>query len=163
MKLNGKAWFTLAIMVMAVGIIVQALSWPFEAALFPLIIGIPLLIFSTVHFAVLVFAKHSKDNDAVDFKLSELEDKAMEKKRKIEIFAWIIGFFFLVLLVGFPIAVPLFVFNYMRFQGKEPLKTCLIFTFVAWGSFYGLFVWFCDLPFMDGWVQQGLTAIGILS
>jgi hypothetical protein len=163
MKLNGKAWFTLAIMVVAVGIVAQASRWPFEAALFPLIIGIPLLIFSTVHFVILVFAKQGESEEAVDFKLSELEDKAVEKKRKIEIFSWIIGFFFLVLLAGFPIAVPLFVFCYMKFQGKEPLKTCLIFTFVAWGSFYGLFVWFCDLPFTDGWLQQGLTAIGILS
>jgi hypothetical protein len=163
MKLTGKAWFTLAIMLMAVGIIVQALQWPFEAALFPMIVGIPLLIFATIHFITLVFVKHAGNEEAVDFKLSELEDKAVEKKRKIEIFSWIVGFFFLVLFVGFPIAVPLFVFCYMKFQGKEPLKTCLIFTFVAWGSFYGLFVWFCDLPFMAGWLQQGLTAIGILS
>jgi hypothetical protein len=91
-----------------------------------------------------------------------MEDKALEKKRTINICLWIFGFFFMVLLIGFPIAVPLFVFLYMKLQGKEKWGVSLLMTLVAWGSFYGLFVKFCDIPFMEGWIQQGLKALGIL-
>jgi hypothetical protein len=68
----------------------------------------------------------------------------------------------MVLLIGFPIAVPLFVFLYMKLQGKEKWGVSLLMTFIAWASFYGLFVKFCDVPFMEGWVQQGLKVLGIL-
>jgi hypothetical protein len=50
MKLSGKAWMSLAIMVVAAGVIISALHWPFKAALFPVVVGIPLFILSTVQF-----------------------------------------------------------------------------------------------------------------
>ena len=164
MKLNGKAWMSFAIMLVSIGVVLSALQWPFKAALFPMVCGIPLFFLSALQFVISGFWKkgHGKEDEAVDFKLTEMEDKALARERTINIFSWILGFFFLVLLIGFPIAVPLFVFLYMKFRGKEKWKTSIIYTAIAWGSFYGLFVRFCDLPFMDGWIQQGLTALGIL-
>jgi hypothetical protein len=164
MKLSGRAWMSLAIMFVAVGIILSALRWPFKAALFPVVVGIPLLTLSIIQFLKSAFLGgkgHIKET-TIDFKLSEMEDHALEKKRTIKIFLWILGFFFMVLLIGFPIAVPLFVFLYMKLQGKEKWGVSLLMTFIAWASFYGLFVKFCDVPFMDGWVQQGLKALEIL-
>jgi hypothetical protein len=165
MKLSGRAWMSLAIMFAAVGIIISAVRWPFRAALFPMVVGIPLFILSTTQFVKSAFlgGKGHIKEATVDFKLSEMEDKALETKRTINILLWILGFFFMVLLIGFPIAVPLFMFLYMKLHGKEKWGTSLILTFVAWASFYGLFVKFCDVPFMEGWVQQGLRALRILS
>lgn len=163
MKLSGNAWMSLVIMFVAVWIIISAMHWPFKAALFPMVVGIPLFILSTIHFLKSAFYEKGYSKVAtIDFKLSEMEDKALEKKRTINICLWIFGFFFMVLLIGFPIAVPLFVFLYMKLQGKEKWGVSLLMTLVAWGSFYGLFVKFCDIPFMEGWIQQGLKALGIL-
>ena len=39
MKLNGKAWMTLAIMILSVSIVISAQSWPFDAALFPMLMA----------------------------------------------------------------------------------------------------------------------------
>jgi hypothetical protein len=155
---------SLAIMFAAVGIIISALRWPFRAALFPMVVGIPLFILSAVQFLKSAFlgGKGHIKEATIDFKLSEMEDKALEKKRTINILLWILGFFFMVLLIGFPIAVPLFVFLYMKLQGKEKWGVSLLMTFIAWASFYGLFIKFCDVPFMEGWVQQGLKVLGIL-
>jgi len=163
MNLGGRAWMSLAIMFVAAGVIISAVRWPFRAALFPMVAGVPLFILSTLQFLKSAFyEKGDKKAATIDFKLSEMEDKALEKKRTINICLWIFGFFFMVLLIGFPIAVPLFVFLYMKLHGKEKWGVSLLMTFVAWGSFYGLFVKFCDIPFMEGWVQQGLKALGIL-
>jgi len=163
MKLSGRGWMSLAIMFVAVGVIISAMRWPFRAALFPMVAGIPLFILSALQFVKSAFyEKGDRKTATIDFKLSEMEDKALEKKRTINICLWIIGFFFMVLLAGFPIAVPLFVFLYMKLHGKEKWGASLFMTFVAWGAFYGLFVKFCDIPFMEGWVQQGLKVLGIL-
>jgi hypothetical protein len=154
---------SLAIMFVAVWIIIAALRWPFKAALFPMVVGIPLFILSTLQFLKSAFYEKGRSKAAtIDFKLSEMEDKALERKRTINIFLWILGFFFMVLLIGFPIAVPLFVFLYMKLHGKEKWGVSLLMTFVAWASFYGLFVKFCDVPFMEGWIQQGLKALRVL-
>lgn len=162
MKLNGKAWMTLAIMILAAGIIFSALSWPFDAALFPMLIGIPLFILSTLQFIIIMVKKEPEPDESDDSRLARLEHQALEKRRTLTIFLWIIGFFLMVLLLGFPIAVPLFVFCYMKFQGKEKWTSSIIFTLIAWGAFYGLFTKLCSIPFMDGWVQEALTSLGIL-
>ena len=159
MKLNGKAWMTLAIMILAVGIVISAQSWPFDAALFPMLIGIPLFILSTLQFILIIVKKEPKPDNSDD---SKREHQLLERRRTLRIFLWIMGFFLMVLLIGFPIAVPLFVFCYMKFQGKEKWSSSIIFTLVAWGAFYGLFTKVCNIHFMEGWVQEALTAIGIL-
>jgi len=164
MRLSGKAWMSLAIMLASVGIILSAIHWPFKAALFPMIVGVPLFFLSGTQFILSGLKKRVHDKEAVvDFQLQGLEDKKLENKRTLTITLWVIGFFLFVLLVGFPIAVPLFVFCYMKFQGKEKWLTAILFTVGAWGGFYGLFIKFCDIPFMDGYLQQALRAMGILS
>ena len=162
MKLNGKAWMTLAIMILSVSIVISAQSWPFDAAHFPMLIGIPLFILSTLQFILLLVKKEPKHDDSDDGKVAEREHRSLENRRTLIIFLWIIGFFLMVLLIGFPIAVPLFVFCYMKFQGKEKWSSSIIFTLIAWGAFYGLFTKLCNIPFMEGWVQEGLTVLGIL-
>ena len=163
MKLSGKAWMSLAIMFIAAGVVISALRWPFKAALFPAVVGAPLLILYAIQFVKSAFFAEGHGKGAViDFKLSEMEDKILERKRTVRILFWILGFFFMVLLIGFPIAVPLFVFLYMKLQGKEKWVTSLLLAFAAWASFYGLFVKFCDIPFGEGWIQQGVKALGIL-
>ena len=163
MKLSGKAWMSLAIMLIAAGVVISALRWPFKAALFPAVVGFPLFILSAIQFVKSAFLAESYGKGAViDFKLSEMEDKALEKKRTVRIIFWILGFFFMVLLIGFPVAVPLFVFLYMKLQGKEKWVTSVLLAFAAWLAFYGLFVKFCDIPFGEGWIQQGAKALGIL-
>ena len=55
----------------------------------------------------------------MDFKLSEDVDKATAARRTLLTFGWIFGFFILILFFGFTIAIPLFVFLYLKIQGKE--------------------------------------------
>jgi hypothetical protein len=66
--------------------------------------------------------------------------------------AWILGFFAAIVLLGFPIAVPLFVFLYLRLQGREGWLFSLVFTAAVWASFYGLFDRLLHLPFAEGWL-----------
>ncbi len=163
MKLSGKAWMSFAIMLIAAGVVISALRWPFKAALFPAVVGFPLFVLSAIQFVRSAFFAEGHGKGAViDFKLSEMEDKALEKKRTVRILFWILEFFLMVLLIGFPIAVPLFMFLYMKVQGKEKWVTSVLLAFAAWVAFYGLFVKFCDIPFGEGWIQQGLKAFGIL-
>jgi len=146
-------------------IIITAMKWPFKTALFPIAIGIPVFFMALAVFFMDLLGKEkaSGSSQAMDFKLSQSEDESLANKRTIEIFAWILGFFFLILLIGFPLSIPLFFVAFLRFKGRESWRLTLILSAIAWGFFYGLFIWLLDIPFMQGWVQRGLELIGILS
>lgn len=150
---------SLCIMLVGAGVVVQALQWPFKAALFPLIVGIPVFLLAFVDFLLTALEKGSTEHATIDFTFSGHEDKALVRKRTLSIFLWILGFFFLVILMGFPIAVPLFVFCYLKLEGREGWPVTLAATLITWGCFYGLFVWFLNVPFMEGLIQKAFTVI----
>jgi hypothetical protein len=162
MRLKGRAVMSLCIMLVGAGVIIQASQWPFKAALFPLIVGVPVFLLALVDFLLTAFEKAAKEHATIDFTFSGHEDKALERRRTFSIFLWILGFFFLVILAGFPIAVPLFVFCYLKLEAREGWLVTLAATFITLGSFYGLFVWFLNVPFMEGLIQKGFEALGIL-
>ena len=167
MKLAGKHYMSLGLMGATAYMVITALSWPMKAALFPLCIGVPVFFMATANFLLDLFEKEgatkAAGSGALDFKLSQSEDQEQTNKRTIEIFLWILGFFLLIELVGFSLSVPLYFIAYMRLKSNESWKLTLILAAVAWAFFYGLFIWLLDTPFMDGWIQQGLQALGILS
>ena len=162
MRLSGRAIMSFCIMLVGAGVCVNALAWPFKAALFPMIVGVPVFGLAMIDFLYAAFEKEGKKASGIDFTFSEDVDKKLERRRTASIFLWTLGFFFFVLLVGFQIAVPLFVLAYLKLQGKEGWTVTIATMLITWGAFYGLFVWFLNVPFMEGWIQQGLRALNIL-
>ncbi len=159
MRVKGRAVMSFCIMLAGAGVVVQASQWPFKAALFPFIVGIPVFLLALVDVLLTLFEKSAGGEATIDFKFSGHEDKALERRRTISIFLWILGFFFLVIFVGFPIAIPLFVFCYLKLEGRERWPVTLAATFITWGSFYGLFIWFLNVRFSEGLLQKALAAL----
>jgi hypothetical protein len=106
MKLSGKAWMSLAILFVGAGIIISALRWPFKAALFPMVVGVPLFILSAIQFLKSAFLAKGHSKDAtIDFKLSKWKIRPWKRSGPSTFFLDL-GFFFMVLLIGFPLPVP---------------------------------------------------------
>ena len=162
MRYSGAHLMSLCLMVISAGVVITALKWPFRAALFPVIIGISVFFMAIAELLLNLFGKKEMvvKEAAVDFSLSEGMDKALEIRRTLVIFAWIVGFFGLIIFFGFTIAVPLFVFLYLKLQGKEGWGISLIFSVSAWVFFYGLFIWLLNTPFQEGWVVEILRKVG---
>jgi len=70
----------------------------------------------------------------------------------LAITGWVLGFLALILLLGFPLAVPLFVFLYLRFGGREPWLLTLLLTALSWSLMEGVFDRLLHLPFAEGWI-----------
>ncbi|MBI3975154.1 MAG: hypothetical protein HY334_02075, partial [Armatimonadetes bacterium] len=64
--------------------------------------------------------------------------------------AWVGGFLLTVIVIGFTRAIPLFVFTYLRRQGREGWILSLLLAAFAWLVFQMLFVRLLHLPFADG-------------
>jgi len=69
----------------------------------------------------------------------------------LEIWAWLWGLFFAVHLIGMPIALPLFVFLYVKLYGGR-WATALILTAGTWGFLYGIYDYLLHVPWPKPWL-----------
>ncbi len=130
-----------------------SLHWPFRTALFPRVIAVPLLALSLLELILCVAGPElEREGHAVDFELTKDIDPAVARRRTVAIFSWTFGFFFLILLCGFTLAVPLFVFLYLKLTGKEGWVLTLLLTLLSWLTMEGLFNRLLHLPFPQGWI-----------
>jgi hypothetical protein len=163
MRFSGRTWMSLGIMMIAAWAVIKALKWPLTTALFPVVIGIPVFILATSELFS-SFSKREETSKEVSAKGAGSKKEKSERipaDRDLLAFLLILSFFLLILLVGFPIAVPLFVFFYMKIYGREKWGLSVGLAAGAWAGFYGLFVLVSNIHFDEGWVQQGLRALGI--
>ena len=138
MRLSGAALFSFGLAAAAAYAVFTALRWPPKAALFPLTMGIPLLVLAVAQTVV-----ELRDPPAPG-------DPAGAVRGPLAVFAWMSAFIVLVLLAGFPIAVPIFVFLYLVMESREKLALSTALAAAAWGAFYLLFQRLLHFPFEDG-------------
>jgi len=140
----------------------QAIGWRMQARLYPFVIGIPMIILALIQVILDLRGyepKQAADAAPVDIQRTLTVAPEVAFKRTINTFGWFLGFFAGIWLVGFSITIPVMVFSYMYFHGKEKLMLAAILTGVAFVFFWMLFVRLLNLPFPDCQVQTwlGLT------
>lgn len=163
LKLRAPALFSLVVLIFFCVFVYEAKEWRMQARLYPFAIGIPMLICAIVQFILDlkgVKVKESPDGAPMDFQFAGQKemDPALVKQRTITMFAWMFGFFAMIWLVGYVVAIPLMVFTYLKFQSGESWVLSTTLTVIAFVFFYSLFVKLLNLPFPDGMVQ---TMLGI--
>jgi hypothetical protein len=164
MRLKAKYLMNLSLMIIAVGVIIMALRWPFKTALFPILVSIFLLMGAIADLVLNWIEKEGNGppkGPATDFQLSDDIDPATANRKTLFAFSWIVGFFFLILLLGFPLAIAAMFFFFLKVQSKEGWGISLLLTGSALVFFLGLFVWLLDTPLPTGWVFEGLKMLGV--
>jgi hypothetical protein len=119
-----------------------AKGWQWKAALFPLAIGIPLCCLAVIEVVLSCLDKQSAERAA--------------SRGSALPWAWMGGFLALIVLLGFPIAVAVFVFGYLKLQSKEGWVVSGVYTAALWAAFYTLFDYLLHLPFPAGWLLAWL-------
>jgi hypothetical protein len=142
-RINGAALFSAALAAIAAYAVYTALKWPPKAALFPLTMGIPLLALGVVQ--TLIDLRDAPPQEA----------GSVARRRALVVFAWMGSFIALVFLVGFPIAVPLFVFSYLALESREGWALSVGLAAAAWGFFHLVFERLLHFPFEAGLLLQG--------
>jgi hypothetical protein len=149
-------FFTLGLIAVAACAVLVARQWPWKAALFPLVTGIPLLALAAAQLVLDFRGRAEESGAALDLTLTAGVSPDVARRRTAAIFAWIAGFIVLVALIGFPLTVPVFVFVYLVFQQDVRWPVKLALTAGAWAFFHGVFERLLQLPFEAGWVQNWL-------
>ena len=142
MRVSGGAVFSAGLAAAAAYAVFTALRWPPKAALFPLVMGIPLLVLALAQMVI---------------ELRDPQRPEGSPSAALEVLAWMAGFILLVVLLGFPLAVPLFIFGYLLIAGREPWPLSIALAAVAWGVFHLLFQKLLHFPFEAGLLIGGGT------
>ncbi|HYT54633.1 MAG TPA: tripartite tricarboxylate transporter TctB family protein [Verrucomicrobiae bacterium] len=161
MKITPPALFSFCALIFFCVFVYMAQDWRMQARLYPWAIGIPMLILAIVQVILDlkgIKAKQSSDATPMDYQFSQVTDPVTARKRTIIMFSWLVGFFFGIWLLGFPIAIALMMFTYLKFQGNESWVLSIALTVIAWLFFWGLFVKLLTLPFPEGLI---ITWLGI--
>jgi len=152
---KASLFLSLGVMALSAWAAISAFAWPLKAALFPLVISIPLFCLAGAELLWLLLGSPQR-GPVMDFQLASHLPKAVVLHRTALAIGWILGFFVAIVLAGFPIAVPLFVFLYVKVQGREGWIFCAACTAAVWAMFYGLFDYLLHLPFAAGWIATWL-------
>jgi len=156
---KGRILFCLFLIGVAAFAVWAAVGWTFKAKLFPLTVSIPLMILAVTQLLMEIRGKgESAEGPAVDLEFSADVAPEVARRRAIGAFLWVAGFILLVYLLGFPLAVPIFMFSYLSTQSRIGVLLSLGLTVATWLFFYGLFQRLIHLSFEDGLIQ---TMLGI--
>lgn|SRR5512134_4184333 len=144
-----------AVMLASGAAVVIAMDWPLKAKLFPIAIGVPVFCMAAAE-VVWGFLRPEARAAAMDFRLSDHLPSKIAVRRTLVAIGWMLGFLVGIVLVGFPMAVPLVVFLYAKVQGHESWGLSLGLALGVWGLFYAVFDRLLHLPFPAGWIQTWL-------
>ena len=151
MRDRGRVVFAGAVALVAAWALLQTVWWPIKTSLYPRAVGIPLLALAIAETLLCLRRPEATDGgEAVDVALSEEVAPDVAARRTISVTAWIGGFYLAIILIGFPRAIPLFVFGYLKMQGKERWLLSILLAVLAWLGFDLLFVRLLHTPFADG-------------
>ena len=156
---TGNIFFSLFLLALAGYVIYTASHWSFKTGFFPLAIAVPLLLLALLHLVLDLFGKpEAQAERVIEAEFSNEVPPAEARRRALVTFSWIALFVALVYLVSFPLAVPLFLFLYLRLQSRVSWSYSTILTGLAWLAFYALFERLIKLQFAPGEMQ---TLLGI--
>lgn len=141
MKTEGLL-FTLFVGAVMASALWFARDWPIRAS-----IGIYALggigVILAIWQMILDANREERPRERSQFELPSAD--AESKWGNVEIWSWIVGFYLLIVTLGFPIAVPLFVLAYSKFYGAGWLPGIALSS-IAWGFVYGVFEKILHVP-----------------
>ncbi len=150
MKLKGEALFSMILFLVFISAFVFSLEWPDKARMYPLILTSGGILFS----GWLVYngfrGKDSQKGKPASLKSKIKKKKEVNVRMEFNMVGWLAGFIATILVVGFWVAIAVFIPLFMRVYGHEKWKFIGLFTVVAWSSIFLVFSQVMDVSLFGG-------------
>jgi len=116
--------FTSFFIIMIAVCLYMAKDWNSATALFPRVVGFPMLVLMIAILAIDIKNgrrqdKNGKTDDDVEFK--------KKTGRMVKYLGWLIGFVVLIWAIGIVYSIPIYIFSYMKIEGKYGWLKCGIY------------------------------------
>jgi TctA family transporter len=142
-------------------------SWEPRAALFPWVIGLPVLLLAVYIFVqdTLRSTRQVKVEEHQFYSEPEV-DPVVARQRTLAIMGWIVGFFLAIWAFGFVAASAIATLLYLKVGAGERWPITLAISAACWLFFFGVFDYALQLPFPNGtvfeWARIDIPAFAAL-
>ncbi len=154
---KGRILFSLFLIALAAYAVRSAWGWTFKAGLFPLAVSIPLIVLAAAQLLLDLLGKaETATGPSVDLEFEADVPLEIARRRVTNVLLWIAGFILLVFLLGFPVAVPVFLLSYLKLQSGAGWRQSIGITVGAWGFFHIVFERVIRMQFEAGLLQSWL-------
>lgn len=153
MKLNGNIIFSFIVLLFFVFGLCLSFSWSAEARLFPSLITVTGTILSAWLCLTEIIHTKNKENRLINGKKKRLtisEKSEKTTKSEVIIIMWILTFIGLIMLLGFWVAIGVFIPLFMHFFGRESWKISASYMIGIWFLIYFIFSVTMKLPLYGG-------------
>ena len=158
LRLDGRAAFSLAIVLLLLWALWQSLGFGLRAGLFPWAVTVPALILAIGQLARDLTGQEEVEGLGPRGTAPGVPP-GLARRRTVEIAAWVVGMYLAIWLVGFPLATLLTTFLYLRLGAREPWPVSVALSLGGFVLVYGLFERALGVPFPAGsllaWVGSG--------
>jgi TctA family transporter len=177
-RLKSDHLFPAALLCIFVVMLAQSTQWSFEAKIIPTIVGVIALITCSLSLANDIFSKVHREG------VVELADKAkavVTQKIHMDIasktahlpgdvilirgfvfFGWMVAFLCSMATIGLLPTVPVFVIAYMRLEGGEKYRHCIIMAVIMVTLIYGVFDQLLALPWPPTYLGDWFPAFKMI-
>lgn len=152
---SGNFYFTLGFFILLLTMIITATNYGKRAAFFPFVIGIPTLLLVIIELVRDQSSKLSRTLETDVFRMKQHRVKEDGKKmaasqqlqKEATAIMLVIAFFLLLMLTGFLISIPVFIFCYILFFTREPWWKGLVLSAGTWVFVYLVFCVLMEIQF----------------
>lgn len=156
LKTDPSFWLSLFfVVIFAIGV-ATARVWRWDTRLFPWTIGIPALILAAWQMiwdfrgGRAQSSAEVKANEAVgDIPMDSSLSADVVKRRTLRAIAWIGAFLVSIWLVGFLVAIPIFVLLYLLFEARAGLGSAVLLACCTELFIWGIFDWVMNIAWPE--------------
>ena len=173
MSMLSRQSMTLFMLAVFSTMVAIALTYPDGARFMPLTIGIPGILLCLLQIGLDLRRKPLAAGDKDEIKEAEEKaaklvghnvefgqaqvldaprDEKEESRREIATWAFFLGFIALILLFGFWVAIPIFLFTFLRFRANATWARTIFLTTFASTAFYFIFAKGLGVSLFTGWL-----------
>ncbi len=158
MSVDGKVLMSLVMLAIFEAMVAIAATYPPDTRFLPFVIGIPGIVLALIQVASeLVDARRAAGappHDKAEATAHGAFDQSPVVRREIVLLAYLVGLAAAVLMLGFWLAIPLFVIAFLRFHERETWKLTLALTTGAWATLYLVFDSVLGIIVHEGFLTQ---------
>ena len=138
MRIKPSAYFVIFLLLLGLFGIGMSLTFQYLAAiLLPLLLSSVIFVLAAIQLSKELRSR-DKEQTATEEKPQPDVETRVELRRFGSAIGWLAGFVLAIYLLGFLIAIPLFVFSYLKGHGRGWL-TAIVLAVIAIGLIYGIF------------------------
>ena len=153
MRVKRSTYFTLFLLLVALFVVIRSVTFGrWEAIVLPLFFGSIILILATVELTR-EFRSKDKMPTAMEGETEEKAKTKIEFRRFRSGLGWVLGFSLVIYLLGFLIAMPLFVITYLRVYVRGWVIAIVMATSIT-AVMYGMFEFGLRAPLYRGVIWE---------